>query len=128
MNHPEFVNAYLALLEAVSDGLIDVKLARENIDAFWMWVLNQYDEECIARALVLTWRYGGFPYDKNEVKEYLSKGDAFYTRLEDLGRIWPHYFTREGLITKLESLKSNHRDEYLIDELYNHVKGESYIP
>ena len=124
-NYPEFVNAYLALFESVTNEPIDVELTRDNIDSFWRWALEQNDEECLARALVLTWRYGGFPYNENKVKEYLSKGDASYARLEDIGRIWPQYFTKEELITGLESLKSNYRDEFLIDELYKHVKEGS---
>lgn len=124
-NDPEFVNAYLALLESITNEPIDVELTRDNIDVFWSWALEQNDEEYLARALILTWRYGGFPYNENPVKKYLSKCDASYARLKDLGRIWPQYFTREELITKLESMRNNCRDEFLIEELYKEVKGEA---
>ena len=81
----------------------------------------------MARGLVLTWRYGGFPYNENKVKEYLSKGDSSYARIEDVGRIWPHYFTREELIARLEAQRNNHRDEFLIEELCKHVKSEQTV-
>ena len=124
-NNSAFVNAYLALLEAVSECQVEVDLTRDNIDVFWSWALEQDDEECLARALILTWRYGGFPYNENQVKKYLSKCDASYARLKDLGRIWPRYFTKEELITRLESMINNFRDEFLIEELYKQVKGEA---
>ena len=112
------INAYLSLLENITNGVISVQFDRSACDECVRGmddpsnrlVYELGKEDVVFRVVTMALRYGGFPFSQRDVKEVLSDvgEDANGDKVSRFISIACHYFTPENL---LKRLKERDREE-----------------
>lgn len=106
------INAYLCVLENLTDGVVATRFDRSACDACVRGMNDPSNrlvyelgkEEVVFRVVAMALRYGGFPFSQGDVEEVLSDAgdDTNGGKVRQFISIACHYFTPENLLKRLK--------------------------
>ena len=106
------INAYLCVLENLTDGVVAAHFDRSACDACVRGMNDPSNrlvyelgkEEVVFRVVAIALRYGGFPFSQSDVEEVLSDtvDDTDGDKVGQFISIACHYFTPENLLKRLK--------------------------